>query len=206
MGKRKPIPKRDQDELLILSARHCCLCYGLDGDLDRKKGQIAHVNQDPADNRLENLVWLCLDHHDEYDARTSQSKGLTPGELVVYLERLYREVESWSSTGKLPSTTIPLRSRLRELLNKINPEILRRVDKGQKQIEVMISLANLTSLQQLREEPGFDDLLSICPTGSVIAGGSRNRIGNAINDVQEGVMLQGFFLSISSKLRESSRT
>jgi ribosomal protein L15E len=45
------------------------------------KGQIAHVDHDATNNDPDNLVWLCLDHHDQNDSRTSQSKGLTISEL-----------------------------------------------------------------------------------------------------------------------------
>ena len=123
---------------------------------------------------------------------------------MAYRESLYREVKRRTAAGKLTLATKPLRSRLRELLYTINPQILRRIDEGQKHVEVMISLPNLISLQQLQGEPGFEDLLGIRPTGSTIAGGSENRIGNAINDNQEGAILQGFVLDISPKLRESS--
>jgi hypothetical protein len=34
-------------------------------------------------------VYLCFDHHDEYDGRSSQSKGLTEGEVREYRNRLY---------------------------------------------------------------------------------------------------------------------
>lgn len=202
MGKRKPILEEVQTELLTLSARRCCFCYGIRGDLEEKKGQIAHVNRDPSDIRLENLVWLCFDHHDEYDTRTSQSKGYTSSELKTYRERLYILIKQQSAKIKLTYATMPLRSRLRELLYTINPEILHRLDEGQNQIEAMISQPNLLSMQKLQNESGFEDLIRISPTGSVILGGFGNRIGNAINDVLEGGMLQGFLLDISPKLRE----
>jgi hypothetical protein len=61
----------------------------LDGRDEVCKGQLAHLNRDPSDSRFENLVWLCLNHHDEYDGRTSQSKGLTSPEVKVYRDQLY---------------------------------------------------------------------------------------------------------------------
>jgi hypothetical protein len=56
-----------------------------------------HINRKSHDSRFENLAWLCIDHHDEYDGSTSQSKGITPGELREYRDRLYRELNSKSS-------------------------------------------------------------------------------------------------------------
>lgn len=82
-------PSKDlEHDVLIACGRKCCLCYFLEGDKRTRKGQIAHINQNRGDSRAENLVWLCFDHHDEYDSTTRQSKGLTAGELRSYRDRL----------------------------------------------------------------------------------------------------------------------
>ena len=60
-----------------------------------KKGQIAHLDRDPSNNALDNLAFLCLPHHDEYDSTTSQSKNLTIHEVKRYRAMLYRSVESF---------------------------------------------------------------------------------------------------------------
>lgn len=72
----------------MASARRCTLCYGFDGDLRQKKGQIAHIDHNPANAKEENLVYLCLEHHDEYDSKTTQAKRITPRELQKYKQRL----------------------------------------------------------------------------------------------------------------------
>ena len=36
-----------------------------------------------------NLVWLCFEHHDEYDSSTSQGKGFSIDEVRRYRDRLY---------------------------------------------------------------------------------------------------------------------
>lgn len=89
MKERESVPKSIVDMVLVASARRCCLCVFLLNRDEVRKGQIAHLNRKPSDNRFENLVWLCFDHHDEYDSGTSQSKGLTHGEVKYYRERLY---------------------------------------------------------------------------------------------------------------------
>jgi hypothetical protein len=89
MKQRESVPKSIVDMVLVASARRCCLCVFLLNRDEVRKGQIAHLNRKPSDNRFENLVWLCFDHHDEYDSGTSQSKGLTHGEVKHYRERLY---------------------------------------------------------------------------------------------------------------------
>lgn len=96
---RKAIPLETQTGVLTLSGRRCAFCFGLDKDESEKAGQIAHVDRDSSNNHIQNLAFLCLEHHDKYDTRTSQSKGYTEGELLSYREALYckrdpkREIE-----------------------------------------------------------------------------------------------------------------
>ena len=88
MGNRKPILQQTEMLLLVASARRCALCFGFDGDLSRKKGQVAHIDQDSSNPDEANLVYLCFEHHDEYDSSTSQSKGITQAELREYKKLL----------------------------------------------------------------------------------------------------------------------
>jgi hypothetical protein len=57
-------PEELVTEVLVRSRRRCALCFGLERRDAVVKGR------------------LCLDHHDQFDSRTSQSKGLTIPELV----------------------------------------------------------------------------------------------------------------------------
>ena len=77
MNKRKKTPKVTETAILTKSRRRCAICFGLKGDLSTKKGQIAHLDGNRANNAEDTLAFLCFDHHDEYDSKTSQSKGLT---------------------------------------------------------------------------------------------------------------------------------
>src|SRR5260370_35519214 len=81
MVARKRPAKDIETSVLVLSKRRCCLCYCWGEHKGRRKGQIAHLNRKRNDSGFDNLVWLCAEHHDEYDSRTSQSKGLTTGDL-----------------------------------------------------------------------------------------------------------------------------
>lgn len=94
MANRKSIPKRTETRVLKSSARRCALCFGLTGDLDEKKGQIAHLDHDPSNPALDNLAWLCFDHHDAYDGKTRQSKNYTLEEVKAYRDELYEEIAS----------------------------------------------------------------------------------------------------------------
>lgn len=85
---RKPLPKDIETSVLVESRRRCCICFGLDRDTKLKAGQIAHLDGNRDNNRIENLAFLCLKHHDDYDSRTSQRKGLTMHEVKKYRDEL----------------------------------------------------------------------------------------------------------------------
>lgn len=95
---RPSVPTEIRNRVLVDCRRRCCICYGLHRDTERKRGQIAHLDRNRANNSLDNLAFLCLEHHDEFDGRTSQSKGLTPQEVRQFrkepheaIERLWQE-------------------------------------------------------------------------------------------------------------------
>ncbi len=86
---RANIPVSVETDVLFASRRRCCLCLYIDAVHGERRGQIAHLNQNPADAGFDNLVWLCLEHHDLYDSRHSQTKGYTEREVRRYRDRLY---------------------------------------------------------------------------------------------------------------------
>lgn len=86
---RNEIPKSKVDKLLLKSKRRCCLCVYLKGDRSQKRLQIAHIDHDPNNCDCDNLVPLCLDHHDEYDSITRLSKKLTDTEVITYRNKLF---------------------------------------------------------------------------------------------------------------------
>jgi hypothetical protein len=90
---RKPITEQTQNAIFIKCRRRCCLCFWLEGKDEVVKGQLAHLDQDHENNNEDNLAFLCLLHHDEYDSRPSQSKGLREHEVRKWRNELYREME-----------------------------------------------------------------------------------------------------------------
>ncbi|HHV55876.1 MAG TPA: hypothetical protein GXX55_10580 [Firmicutes bacterium] len=86
--RKKRMPQRIETEVLIRCRRRCCLCYGLNRDLGIKLGQIAHLDHDPGNGNPDNLVFLCLEHHNVYDSRFRQSKGITEGEVRHFRNEL----------------------------------------------------------------------------------------------------------------------
>jgi hypothetical protein len=89
MGNRRGIPPKVVADVVTASRRRCCVCLALRRDEEEKIGQIAHLDHDPSNNALKNLAFLCLEHHDQYDSRTSQSKGLTIEEVKRYRDELF---------------------------------------------------------------------------------------------------------------------
>jgi len=107
MSKRKKIPESTVSEVLFLSGRRCCICFGLDQDYSVKAGQIAHLDRNNQNSKPDNLAFLCLPHHDEYDTRTSQSKGWTLSEVKHYRDLLYSAVKERRREGWPASKTEP---------------------------------------------------------------------------------------------------
>jgi len=89
----------DATSVLRRSRRRCCICFGLHRDDAVKKGQIAHLDHDPDNNSIDNLAWLCLEHHDEYDSRHSQSRSLQLAEVKAYRDELYDKYSQWEADG-----------------------------------------------------------------------------------------------------------
>src|SRR3989304_5090797 len=102
MSKRPKLPGPVEASVLLNSKRRCCLCVYLSSDSSQKRGQIAHLDGNPDNNDEDNLAFLCLLHHDEYDSRTSVSKGLTIAEVKRYRQKLYA-VEPSLDTAPAPS-------------------------------------------------------------------------------------------------------
>lgn len=93
MASRKKTPADVEKQVLLQSRRRCCLCFWLEGIDEVVKGQIAHLDNDPSNSKFENLVFLCFNHHNEYDGKTSVSKGLKLSEVAEWRDELYKEME-----------------------------------------------------------------------------------------------------------------
>ena len=90
---RKAVPEETMNNVLLKSRRRCCLCFWLEGIDEVKKGQVAHLDQNNENCAEDNLVFLCLEHHDAYDGRTSVSKGFRKEEVRKWRDELHKEME-----------------------------------------------------------------------------------------------------------------
>jgi len=128
MASRKRLPKDIEIEVLTQSGRRCCICFGLNADFRRKQGQIAHLDRNSQNNSFENLAYLCLEHHDEYDTKTSQSKGWNIGEVKKYRELLHQAVkdnreQAWPGSKKTKETFSHIQSEINSLRNRLKKGI-----------------------------------------------------------------------------------
>ena len=105
--KRKKLNKETEVIVLLLCRRRCCICYGLNRDTSIKKGQIAHLDRNRNNNEHDNLVFLCLEHHDHYDTRTSQSKNLTVNEVRIFRKELHEAIEkTWKEPTRFGEASV----------------------------------------------------------------------------------------------------
>jgi hypothetical protein len=140
---RKSITQSTEKEVLICSRRRCALCFGLSKDLAIKQGQIAHIDKDNSNAALENLVFLCFNHHNEYDSITSQSKGIAPFELKYYRDELYTYIQDASDFEDL-SNEQPIRSGICRIQIKID-----LADLGQRERNLLVhGLANFLDISE----------------------------------------------------------
>ncbi|MFS0670137.1 hypothetical protein AB1L12_19745 [Peribacillus frigoritolerans] len=103
MSGRKKVSSEIENELFFKSKRRCCICYCIENDLREKQGQIAHLDKNKNNNNIDNLAFLCLQHHDKYDTRTSQSKNYTKAEVKIYRALLLGGTKQERKYGRLPS-------------------------------------------------------------------------------------------------------
>jgi hypothetical protein len=93
MNGRTHIPEHVQHRVLDRSRRRCALCVHFDNDSGQKEGQIAHLDRDPSNFAEDNLAFLCLPHHNDYDTKRRQTKNLTIREAKTARDRLYDFIE-----------------------------------------------------------------------------------------------------------------
>jgi len=88
MGKRAEISEGVAADVASRCLRRCAICFAVHADASPKKGQIAHLDRNNRNREPNNLVWLCLPHHEEYDSRSFQAKGYLKEEVQSYRDKL----------------------------------------------------------------------------------------------------------------------
>jgi hypothetical protein len=88
-ARRRPISADVRVEVLRRSRRRCCVCFGLNGDLSVKEGQLAHLDRNRNNSDPDNLAFLCQPCHSNYDKTSNRVIGFTPHEVRHYRDLLY---------------------------------------------------------------------------------------------------------------------
>ena len=86
---RVPIPQDLADELLFRSDRTCCICR-----VSGRPVQIHHINDDPSDNRPNNLAVLCVVCHDQTQIIGGFGRKLNAGQVTRYRDDWLALVEA----------------------------------------------------------------------------------------------------------------
>lgn len=122
MANRKPIPPDAEHRILDRSRRRCALCVHFHNDWGVKDGQIAHLDRDPSNFTEDNLAYLCLPHHDDYDTKRRQTKNLRIRETKTARDRLYTAVERGELAGApaVPNTQSADKATLADILHLMN--------------------------------------------------------------------------------------
>lgn len=92
---RIKIPQPTVDRLMFNADHTCCIC--------KQKGraiQINHIDGDPSNNDYDNLIVLCLEHHETVSRKSRMGKGYSVGELKSY--KRHWEYEVRKNRGFIP--------------------------------------------------------------------------------------------------------
>jgi hypothetical protein len=76
---RVPIPDDIAAEILFLSDRTCCVC-----NIRGKQVQIHHIDENPANNSIDNLSILCFECHDQTMIRGGFGRKLEANQIIKY--------------------------------------------------------------------------------------------------------------------------
>lgn len=86
--KRVSVPKSLAAKIDFAADRRCCVCPN-----PRPLGDhLHHIDGDPSNNTIDNLVLLCFRHHDEASRIGGLSRKLTPETLLIYRQEWYDQV------------------------------------------------------------------------------------------------------------------
>ena len=127
--KRPKIPKDVELQVILRSARRCAMCYALQSDSGIHDGQISHIDHKPTNNDPENLVFLCLSHHNDYDTKKSQAKNYSLDEVKRYRDTLDQYVTrdlplTWP-TGK-PEVSTMKKTMMSKAVSKVSLAVFDR--------------------------------------------------------------------------------
>src|SRR5471032_1705521 len=94
MPKRKRVDDELAAEISFAVDLRCCLCEHLSELPPRvRNGQIHHLDGNPSNNAIDNLVWLCIEHHEDVGKVGRASRRMSPAVIRRYQKRLQKLVQ-----------------------------------------------------------------------------------------------------------------
>ncbi|TES88977.1 MAG: tetratricopeptide repeat protein [Dehalococcoidia bacterium] len=102
--RRVPIPEETKAQILFQNDHRCCRCHK--GPTDSARIQIHHINEDPSDNRLENLAVLCRDCHDMLKDQLWMGQSFIQEEIRKYKAAWEKAVAEKRRHQKFPPATV----------------------------------------------------------------------------------------------------
>lgn len=87
--KRVRIPDEVGSAVMFECDLTCCICRQ-----PEKALQLHHLDSNPANNASDNLVALCLDHHNDASSKSTIGRGLDPGTIRRYRESWFDAVRA----------------------------------------------------------------------------------------------------------------
>jgi len=84
---RKKISTNVESEVMFMSNLQCCI--------DSKRGMhIHHIDENPQNNELDNLVLLCFECHDRASIKGGLSKKLSAKTIIKFRDHHYKVIET----------------------------------------------------------------------------------------------------------------
>ena len=86
---RTPIPNDVAADVMFASDRTCCVC--------RERGkamQIHHIDENPSNNKFENLSALCLECHNDTQLKGGFGRKLNSDLVIKYRDEWLQRVQS----------------------------------------------------------------------------------------------------------------
>jgi len=99
---RNEIPADVAAKVLFLSDRTCCVCRE-----PHKPVQLHHINEDPSNEREENLAVLCLECHHDTLIRGGFDRKLTAPQILMYRDDWYKAVDLRRHASGGPTRSVP---------------------------------------------------------------------------------------------------
>jgi|GEM_PF-6785963 len=117
---RQKIPHWLMAELRWLSGDRCCVC----GNVGKHPH---HLDLDRNNNVIDNLAWLCLDHHDDAESKGGLGRKLSEAAIrasrKAHYERIKERNEKWRKLG----TTTSGKSDVRSLKKQADLRMVQRM-------------------------------------------------------------------------------